>query len=88
MAPLLKSGCSRKLFISVSSTFPFPVLLLRIVRHEIEALGDKMTIHGMFKRIVRNDAIRVDPPEIYNWRVIALTASVSRSYQTFTALLY
>ncbi|KAK6715703.1 hypothetical protein SNK04_006659 [Fusarium graminearum] len=34
-----------------------------------------MTIHGMFKRIVRNDAIRVDPPEIYNWRVIALTAS-------------
>ncbi|KAL4732049.1 hypothetical protein ACLX1H_001056 [Fusarium chlamydosporum] len=45
------------------------------VRHEIEALGDKMTIHGMFKRIVRNDAIRVDPPEIYNWRVIALTAS-------------
>ncbi|KAH7235031.1 uncharacterized protein BKA55DRAFT_522408 [Fusarium redolens] len=34
-----------------------------------------MTIHGMFRRIVRNDAIRVDPPEIYNWRVIALTAS-------------
>ncbi|ENH72008.1 Quinate permease [Fusarium oxysporum f. sp. cubense race 1] len=29
----------------------------------------------MFRRIVRNDAIRVDPPEIYNWRVIALTAS-------------
>lgn len=36
-----------------------------------------MTIHGMFRRIVRNDAILVDPPEIYNWRVIALTASVS-----------
>lgn len=35
-----------------------------------------MTIHGMFRRIVRNDAIHVDPPEIYNWRVIALTASV------------
>ncbi|KAF4972000.1 hypothetical protein FSARC_1330 [Fusarium sarcochroum] len=28
-----------------------------------------MTIHGMFRRIVRNDAIRVDPPEIYNWRL-------------------
>ncbi|KAF5017326.1 hypothetical protein F66182_10755 [Fusarium sp. NRRL 66182] len=34
-----------------------------------------MTIHGLFRRIVRNDAIHVDPPEIYNWRVIALTAS-------------
>ncbi|KAM0197373.1 hypothetical protein ACHAPI_005241 [Fusarium lateritium] len=34
-----------------------------------------MTIHGMFRRIVRNEAIHVDPPEIYNWRVIALTAS-------------
>jgi hypothetical protein len=40
-----------------------------------------MTIHGMFRRIVRNDAIRVDPPEIYNWRVIALTASVGYSLQ-------
>ncbi|KAM0342581.1 hypothetical protein ACHAPU_009436 [Fusarium lateritium] len=34
-----------------------------------------MTIHGVFRRIVRNEAIHVDPPEIYNWRVIALTAS-------------
>jgi hypothetical protein len=42
---------------------------------EKRVLRVKMTIHGMFKRIVRNDAIRVDPPEIYNWRVIALTAS-------------
>ena len=36
-------------------------------------------IHSMFRRIVRNDAIRLDPPEIYNWRVLALAASVSES---------
>lgn len=36
-----------------------------------------MTIYGLFRRIVRNDAIKVDPQEIYNWRVIALAASVS-----------
>lgn len=36
-----------------------------------------MTIHGLFRRIVRNEAIKVDPPEVYNWRVIALAASVS-----------
>ncbi|KAM5343755.1 hypothetical protein ACJ41O_012292 [Fusarium nematophilum] len=34
-----------------------------------------MTIHSVFRRIVRNDAIHVDPPEIYNWRVLALAAS-------------
>ncbi|KAH8176773.1 sugar transporter domain-containing protein [Sarocladium implicatum] len=34
-----------------------------------------MTIHGVLRRIVRNDAIKVDPPEIYNWRVLALAAS-------------
>ncbi|KAK4938207.1 hypothetical protein LTR10_021280 [Elasticomyces elasticus] len=34
-----------------------------------------MTIYGVLRRIVRNDAIRVDPPEIYNWRVLALAAS-------------
>jgi hypothetical protein len=35
-----------------------------------------MTIHAVLRRIVRNDAIRVDPPEVYNWRVLALAASV------------
>jgi hypothetical protein len=35
-----------------------------------------MTIHGVFLRIVRNEAIKIDPPQVYNWRVIALTASV------------
>jgi sugar porter (SP) family MFS transporter len=34
-----------------------------------------MTIHGVLRRVVRNDAIKVDPPEIYNWRVLALAAS-------------
>lgn len=34
-----------------------------------------MTIHGLFKRIVRNEAIHIDPPEVYNWRVLALAAS-------------
>ncbi|KAI1625636.1 MFS transporter [Exophiala viscosa] len=34
-----------------------------------------MTIYSVLRRIVRNDAIRVDPPEVYNWRVLALTAS-------------
>lgn len=33
-------------------------------------------IHALFRRIVRNDAIAVDPPEVYNWRVLALAASV------------
>ncbi|SPO06990.1 related to quinate transport protein [Cephalotrichum gorgonifer] len=35
----------------------------------------KNWIHNVLKRIIRNDAIRVDPPEVYNWRVLALTAS-------------
>jgi hypothetical protein len=35
-----------------------------------------MTIHGFLRLIIRNDAIKIDPPEVYNWRVIALAASV------------
>jgi hypothetical protein len=35
-----------------------------------------LTLHSVLRRIVRNDAIRVDPPEVYNWRVLALAASV------------
>ncbi|KAF7551242.1 hypothetical protein G7Z17_g5164 [Cylindrodendrum hubeiense] len=34
-----------------------------------------MTFHSVLRRVVRNDAIRVDPPEIYNWRVLALATS-------------
>lgn len=36
-----------------------------------------MWLHSVLRRIVRNDAIHIDPPEIYNWRVLALAASVS-----------
>jgi sugar porter (SP) family MFS transporter len=42
-----------------------------IVHHHITT----MTIHGVLRRVVRNDAIKVDPPEVYNWRVLALAAS-------------
>jgi sugar porter (SP) family MFS transporter len=34
-----------------------------------------MTIYSVLRRVIRNDAIRIDPPEIYNWRVLALAAS-------------
>jgi hypothetical protein len=34
-----------------------------------------MTIYGLLRVVIRNDAIKIDPPEIYNWRVIALAAS-------------
>ena len=37
----------------------------------------KMSIHAVLRRIVRNEAIKIDPPEVYNWRVLALAASVS-----------
>jgi hypothetical protein len=33
--------------------------------------------YWFLRRIVRNDAIHLDPPEIYNWRVFALAAAVS-----------
>jgi hypothetical protein len=35
-----------------------------------------MGLHSVLKHIVRNDAIRIDPPEIYNMRIIALACSV------------
>lgn len=41
-----------------------------------------MTIHSVLRRTVRNDAIRLDPPEIYNWRVLALAASVRGPFCT------
>lgn len=33
---------------------------------------------GIVQRIIRNDAAKSDPKEIYNWRVYLLCASVSR----------
>lgn len=47
-----------------------------------------MTIHGLLRVIIRNDAIKIDPPEIYNWRVIALAASVGHPHLCRTAYAY
>lgn len=30
---------------------------------------------GILQKVVRNDAMRSDPPEIYGWRVFALACS-------------
>ena len=30
---------------------------------------------GILRYIVRNDAMKVDPPEVYNWRVFALACA-------------
>ncbi|KAB5542529.1 hypothetical protein GE09DRAFT_1037150 [Coniochaeta sp. 2T2.1] len=32
-------------------------------------------IYSVLRRVIRNDAIHVDPPEIYNWRVLALAGA-------------
>lgn len=33
---------------------------------------------SFLRRIIHNDAIKLDPPEVYNWRVFALAAAVSQ----------
>lgn len=33
-------------------------------------------LYGFLKRVIKNDAIHLDPPEVYNWRVFALAAAV------------
>ncbi len=33
--------------------------------------------YTIVRRVVRNDAVKLDPPEVYNWRVFALAAAVS-----------
>ena len=35
---------------------------------------------GFLKTFVRNDAMKTDPPEIYNWRVLLLACAVSRNF--------
>lgn len=30
---------------------------------------------GILQKVVRNDAMKTDPPEIYGWRVFALACS-------------
>ncbi len=32
---------------------------------------------SFLKKIIRNDAMREDPPDIYGWRVLALACTVS-----------
>jgi hypothetical protein len=32
--------------------------------------------YTLMRKIVRNDAIKSDPPEVYNWRAFALAAAV------------
>jgi hypothetical protein len=39
-----------------------------------------MSLYNVLKRIIRNDAIKVDPPEIYNMRIIALACSVNNIF--------
>ena len=37
-----------------------------------------MAAYNVLSKIIRNDAIKLDPPEVYNWRVFALAAAVSQ----------
>lgn len=30
---------------------------------------------SLIRRVVHNDAIKLDPPEVYNWRVFALASA-------------
>ena len=35
-----------------------------------------MGVYSILRRVVRNEAIRIDPPQIYNWRIVALAGAV------------
>lgn len=35
-----------------------------------------MGAYAVLSKIIRNDAIKLDPPEVYNWRVFAVAAAV------------
>lgn len=39
-----------------------------------------MNGYSLMRKIVRNDAIKSDPPEVYNWRAFALAAAVRPLY--------
>lgn len=43
--------------------------------------------YRIFSKIVHNEAMKQDPPEIYGWRAIALACSV-RSALLLTIILY
>ncbi|CAO2658482.1 Nn.00g062050.m01.CDS01 [Neocucurbitaria sp. VM-36] len=34
-----------------------------------------MGLDSILRRVVRNEAIRIDPPEVYNWRIVALAGA-------------
>jgi hypothetical protein len=34
---------------------------------------------SFIRKVVRNDAIKLDPPEVYNWRVFAIACAVRLS---------
>ena len=36
---------------------------------------------GLLNKIIHNDAIKQDPPEIYGWRVFMLAGSVSSNFK-------
>lgn len=36
---------------------------------------------GILDKIIHNDAIKQDPPEIYGWRVFMLAGSVSSIFE-------
>lgn len=40
---------------------------------------------GLLTKIIHNDAIKQDPPEIYGWRVYALAGSVGEYDSTVRA---
>lgn len=59
--------------------FSFTILQQITLRSSSYALVKKTTIMGamakFLRRIVRNDAMRTDPEEIYGWRVFALACA-------------
>ena len=40
------------------------------------------------RKIVRNDAIKSDPPEVYNWRAFALAAAVRPPHPSAGFLIF
>jgi hypothetical protein len=53
-------------------------LLVYHWHHPIHTFHRNMLAYSVIRHIVKNDAVKVDPPEIYNWRVFALAAAVCR----------
>ena len=43
--------------------------------------------YNFLSKIIRNDAFRQDPEEVYNWRVFALASAVSAHSQRSNSLV-